>query len=61
MEVPTYIINAIYRHYKYLVENVKVDISDNKALNMRRMAKEDIRRLERIIDRNNDRERQAAY
>ena len=50
MQIPDYLIKAIHGHYKRIVENAKCAPSDTKTANALRLAKGDLRKLEKIIN-----------
>lgn len=49
MEIPTYIIREWHSHIRRIAENATCDPSDTRTANALRLARKDIRRMERYL------------
>lgn len=52
MQIPDYKAKALYTHLKRIVENVRCDPSDTRTVNSLRLARRDLRDLEKILSKN---------
>jgi len=49
MEIPDYIIKGIYIHYKRLTQHARVDPADHRTVDALRLARKDLRKLQKYI------------
>ena len=49
-QVSTYFLKALYTRYKRIAENATCEPSDTRTTNALRLAKSDLRKLDRIIN-----------
>lgn len=52
MQVPDYIMKAIYAHYKRIAQNATCPAQDIRTRNAFRLSKADLRKLENLIEAN---------
>ena len=50
MNIPEYRLREWYRHFKRIAENARCDSSDTTTVNALRMARKDIRRIEKYLN-----------
>lgn len=49
MQIPVYKAKALYIHLKRIAENVRCDPADTRTVNALRLAKRDLRELEKAL------------
>lgn len=49
MEIPEYVIREWRRHLERILDNTTCDPSDNRTANALRMARKDLRRMDKYI------------
>ena len=49
MQIPDYKAEAMLRHFKRVVENATVDATDTRTVNALRLARQDLRQLEKYL------------
>lgn len=54
MQIPDYRAKTLCKHLKRIVENVKCDPADTRTLNALRLARQDLRDLEKRITKTKD-------
>lgn len=54
MQIPEYRLREWHTHLKRILENAECDRNDTRTADAMRMAKKDLRRMERYIDNGND-------
>lgn len=53
MQIPEYIILATYNHLKRIVDNAKCERADTRTANAIRLARTDLKRLEKYVIKTN--------
>lgn len=54
MQIPEYRLREWHTHLKRILENAECDRNDTRTADAIRLAKKDLRRMERYIDNGND-------
>lgn len=49
-QIPAYFLKSLYTHYKRIAENARCDPSDTRTANALRLAKSDLRKLDKILN-----------
>lgn len=50
MQIPDYIVKAVYAHYRRIAARSKADPGDHRTADALRLAKEDLRRLGKYVN-----------